>query len=262
MEQWFLLARNMSQRLHDRLHRRDKDYLHRLARRLCCQAGRIRVQVCSEVGNLIFDGFVGTRRLTKGLRDWMCLDLNSALAEPIPENGMRVPAIEVRWQASDLSLFETPPSQGWSGTPVPPGTSSQASECPTSSKTSATPSPTYWQTPTPTPRPAETLSTGAKAGIGIGAALAGLLVLGGLAAWLVRRRRHTRVPTADPDLSLGDGTAAAEREAKDKSAVELPQDPGIHEADAQSNGRHVAQPYVAGSYASELPINVPRSELH
>lgn len=71
------------------------------------------------------------------------------------------------------------------------------------------------------------------------------------------------MPTTDPDLLPHNRTAATELEAKkDKTAVELPQQYEVCEADTQSRVPYVAQPYVAGSNASELPTNGPRSELH
>jgi len=97
----------------------------------------------------------------------------------------------------------------------------------------------------------------------VGSALGGILLLGALLAWFRSRRKHTRLSTTDPDVTALDGNTSAELEGRKaaKLATELPNEPDVHEVDAQTRVPYVAHPYITESYSPEALANAPRSEL-
>ncbi len=160
-----------------------------------------------------------------------------------------MPAIEIRWRSKDLSLFDEAAL-----TNLPAfaqalvSESVQASGDPTPS---ATPGPTE-SSPVSTSSPvassaaqSASVSTGAIAGIAVGAVLAGMLLMGGLLAWIRRRKkRNVNVPTS-PDVPQLAGNPVSELEGKryhdhepSAAGVELPIDQGeeIHEIASDRHG--------------------------
>lgn len=88
-------------------------------------------------------------------------------------------AVQVRWQSSDLSVFETHP--------LSPGVLLAGASRTNSSTTSIN---TSTPTPSPTPTGGSGLSSGAKIGIGVGVSLGVLLlIITGLALCIFRRRQ-------------------------------------------------------------------------
>lgn len=104
--------------------------------------------------------------------------------------------ITVEFQQRDLSLFGSSTSADGSSNPTSGGSFVDTTTLPTPTSDS---SETTGSGSQPTQEPQSTgLSTGAKAGIGIGAAAGALALIGGLAFFILKKRRNAAKRSGEP----------------------------------------------------------------